>query len=441
MVKITGIENGSLADKLGISEGERLIAINENEVNDILDYRFFETDSILTLKLENNYKKVYEVKVRKPRYSSLGLEFETYLMDEKRSCKNKCVFCFIDQLPNGMRESLYFKDDDDRLSFLFGNYITLTNIGQKEIDRIIKMRISPINISVHTMNPELRCEMMKNKFAGDSIKYIKMLSDSGIKLNCQLVLCPTLNNGKELEFTLNELYKLGENLQSLALVPVGLTKFRDNLYPLRAFTKEEAGAVIDMVEKFGDRLYKERGSRTVYPSDEFYLIAKRELPNCDFYEDFAQIENGVGMMRNLEEEFMYAIEDASENGVLDEFKNGKKRKISSVTGTAVYTFLETVIDKLREKCDNLSINVHSIENKFFGGCVDVTGLLTGIDIYNALKDEELYDELLIPDVMLKADEDVFLDDMTLEELSKKLKINIRKVGPQGEDLLNALLGI
>ncbi len=437
MVKIAKVSENSIAKKLGISDGDTLISINENEINDILDFRFFETDTLLSLKLSNPYKKTYEVKVKKSVYASLGLEFKSYLMDEKRSCKNKCVFCFIDQLPKGMRESLYFKDDDDRLSFLFGNYITLTNIGQKEIDRIIKMKISPINISVHTMNPKLRCEMMQNKFAGDSIKYIKMLSDAGIKLNCQLVLCPTLNDGEELKFTLEELFKLGDSMQSLACVPVGLTKYREGLYNLRAFTKEEAGEVIDIIEGFGDEIKDTCGQRSVYPSDEFYLIAKRELPNYDFYEDFAQIENGVGMMRNLEEEFLYALQECEEDGF---FKNYKEtRKISSVTGMAAYKFIDKLLDKVREKCDNLSIELHGIKNEFFGGCVDVTGLLTGIDIYNALKNVKLYDELLIPDVMLKSDEDVFLDGMSLEELSEKLNIKIRKIGPLGEDLLRAVL--
>ena len=295
MVTIIGIEPGSLAQKHKIRAGDKIISINNNEIRDVLDYRFYCTDRKLVIILETADGKNRKVKIRKDEYEDIGLEFETYLMDKQRSCMNKCVFCFIDQMPKGMRESLYFKDDDSRLSFLFGNYITLTNIGDDEIDRIIKMHISPINISVHTTNPELRCKMMNNRFAGEKLKYLKRLSDAEIKINAQLVLCPGLNDGKELERSLNDLAQLYPSIESVAAVPVGLTKFREGLYPLRPFTKQEAAAVIDTIEKIGDRFYNEYNDRVFYPSDEFFALAERELPDEAYYGAFLQLENGVGM--------------------------------------------------------------------------------------------------------------------------------------------------
>ena len=294
-VKIFGVEPRSLAERAGMEKGDSLISINGHAIGDILDFRFRETSTHLTVVFEKPDGRRVEEKIVKAQYGALGLEFETYLMDKQRACRNKCVFCFIDQLPPGMRETLYFKDDDARLSFLFGNYITLTNIDDREIDRIIEMHISPINISVHTMNPALRCKMMHNRFAGDALRHVRRLAAHNIRLNCQIVLCPGLNDGAELEYTLSEMRGLGECLQSVACVPVGLTRYREGLYPLVPFDRASAGAAIDVLERWGDRFKAERGMRTVYPSDEFYLIAGRALPPYDFYEDFPQIENGVGM--------------------------------------------------------------------------------------------------------------------------------------------------
>lgn len=430
-VKIEGVKQGSRAQALGILPGDMLLSINSQEVTDVLDYRFLETERELKLRLSRDGGE-YSVELHKPQYAELGLEFETYLMDKEHSCRNKCIFCFIDQLPKGMRETLYFKDDDDRLSFLFGNYITLTNIDDREIDRILKMRISPINVSVHTMDPELRCKMMSNRFAGESLRHLYRLAQGGVKLNCQIVLCPGINDGPALEYSLEKLYELGESLLSVACVPVGLTRYREGLYPLEPYTEKTAGAVLDILERYGEKFLRERGSRTVYASDEFYLLAGRSIPPLEFYEDFPQIENGVGMLRNLEDEFYWAMEELvpPEN----------PRRVTVPTGECGYGFLNSMLDGLREKCHNLTVDLVPIHNDFFGGTVNVTGLLTGQDIVKTLKGRELGDEVLIVSNMLRADEDVFLDDMTLSELSEALGVPVRKFLNSGEAMLGAILG-
>ena len=431
-VEIFGIQPRSLAERAGMEKGDKLISMNGHEIIDVLDYRFFETNTHLTVVFEKPDGTRCEEKIIKSQYGALGLEFETYLMDKQRSCYNKCVFCFIDQLPKGMRETLYFKDDDARLSFLFGNYITLTNIDDREIDRIIQMHISPVNISVHTMNPELRCKMMQNRFAGDALRHLRRLAENNIRLNCQIVLCPGLNDGEELEFTLSEFFNLGDCLQSVACVPVGLTRYREGLYPLQPFTPETAAGAIEILERWGERFLQERGTRTVYPSDEFYLIAGRELPPYDFYEDFPQIENGVGMLRDLEEEFLWALEDAE----------GKEmqRRVTIPTGMAAYPFLNKLFDALREKFPGLEVNLVPVKNDFFGGTVDVTGLLTGQDVAKRLQTEELGEEILIPTAMLMANEDIFLDDMTLEMLSEKLGVPARRMKKDAAGQLSDMLG-
>ena len=430
-VKIEGVKSGSQAEILGILPGDILLSINGQEITDVLDYRFLETERVLKLVLSRGGKS-YSVDLTKPQYAEIGLEFETYLMDQEHSCRNRCIFCFIDQLPPGMRETLYFKDDDDRLSFLFGNYITLTNIDDREVERILSMHISPINVSVHTMNPELRCIMMHNRFAGEALRHLYRLAEGGCRLNCQIVLCPGINDGKELEFTLDKLYELGENLLSVACVPVGLTRYREGLYPLKPYTRVGAGQVLDILERYGEKFLRERGSRTVYASDELYLLAERELPPVDFYEDFPQIENGVGMLRNLEDEFLWALEERS----LPE----TPRTVTVPTGECGCAFLDSMLDGLRRKCHNLSVNLVPVRNDFFGGSVNVTGLLTGQDIVKNLKGRELGDEVLIASNMLRANEDVFLDDMTLSELGNALGVPVKKFGCSGEAMLCALLG-
>ena len=434
MVTVTGVEPGSRAAHAGIEPGDRLISINGHEIGDILDYRFFETERELRLVLSRSDKE-YRLELVKPRYAGLGLEFESYLMDRERSCRNKCVFCFIDQLPKGMRETLYFKDDDDRLSFLFGNYITLTNIDDREVDRILQMHISPINVSVHTMDPELRCRMMNNRFAGESLRHLYRLAKGGVGLNCQIVLCPGLNDGQALEFTLGELCGLEGSLQSVACVPVGLTRYREGLYPLTAFDRETANEALGIIERWGDRCKAQRGARTVYASDELYILAGRELPTLEFYEDFPQIENGVGMLRDLEDSFLWALEEAGDLTL------SSPRHVTIPTGECGFEFLNKMLDVLRDRCNNLSIDLVPVRNDFFGGTVNVTGLLTGGDICAKLAGRELGDAVLIANNMLRAGEDVFLDDMTLSELSERLGVTAVRVGGSGEDLFAAVMGI
>ncbi|MEY8575224.1 DUF512 domain-containing protein [Oscillospiraceae bacterium 21-37] len=430
-VTITGVEPHSRAERIGIRPGDSLVSINGHGIIDVLDYRFFETERELRLELEREGNP-YTLELAKPQYAELGLEFATYLMDEQRSCRNKCIFCFIDQLPPGMRETLYFKDDDDRLSFLFGNYVTLTNMDDREVDRILQMHISPINVSVHTMNPELRCKMMQNRFAGDSLRHLYRMAEGGVKLNCQIVLCPGVNDGEHLAYTLEKLWGLGESLLSVACVPVGLTRFREGLFPLQPFDRESARAALDILEEYGEKFRRERGSRTVYPSDEFYLIARRPLPPLEFYEDLPQIENGVGMLRDLEDAFLWALEDC----ILPE----KPRRVTIPTGEGVFPFLNSMLDALRAKSSALQIDLVPVRNDFFGGTVDVTGLLTGQDIVKALKGRELGDEILLAGNMMKAGEDIFLDDMTLEDLSQALHTPARRVPNTGDALLMAVLG-
>lgn len=431
-VLINSVVKHSPAYKNKIIAGEKLISINSNQINDVLDYRFYQFDEHLRLEVESLDGNRRIVTIRKPEYSELGLEFETYLMDKQKGCKNKCIFCFIDQLPKNMRETLYFKDDDSRLSFLFGNYITLTNLTEHEINRIIKMHISPINISVHTTNPELRCTMMGNRFAGERLNILNRFAEAGIKMNCQLVLCPGINDGLELERTLNDLALLYPNVSCIAAVPVGLTKFRDGLYPLEMYDKTTAGQVIDIMENFGGKFKKKHGTRLAFPADEFYLCAERTIPNEEFYEDFEQLDNGVGLISCLEGEFNLALEHTDYNGT--------KRHVTIATGKAAFEFMKKLLDKAINKYSGLSGNVICITNHYFGEDITVAGLITGTDLIDQLKDKFLGDELLISSSMLKSDEDIFLDDVTLEDVKNTLKINVKPIPNDGQILLNSILG-
>ena len=431
-VKIQSVECDSPAQKMNIVAGDTLISINSHDIYDILDYRFYETNSKLSIILEDVCGNSRTVSIRKGQYESIGLNFQTYLMDKQHSCRNKCIFCFIDQLPKGMRSSLYFKDDDSRLSFLFGNYITLTNLTEHEIDRIIKMHISPINISVHTTNPELRCKMMGNRFAGNVLSILKRFTDGGIKINCQLVLCPGINDGEELKQTLSDLEALGSSVQSIALAPVGLTQYRDELFALQPYNQRTAGEVIDIVESYGERFFARDGDRIAYASDEFYLKAKRPIPPAEFYGDFAQLENGVGLMANLKQEFYDALKSC-------EFPN-VKRHVTVITGTANYTFLNSLLDEIRIKCNNLTCNVFAIVNSFFGDTINVTGLVTGGDIIKQLSGNDLGDVLLVPTVMLRHEGDIFLDDVSLDDVSEALNIKTIPVANNGYELLDAVVG-
>lgn len=431
-VKIMSVLPGSPADRAGISAGETLLRINKNAIEDILDYQFYMTDRKLQLELEGESGKIRHVAVRKDEYEELGLEFETYLMDKQHYCKNKCVFCFVDQMPPNMRETLYFKDDDSRLSFLFGNYITLTNMEQKDIDRIIKMHISPINVSVHTMNPTLRQEMMKNPRAATSLQYLRQLAGGGIKINTQLVLCPGVNDGAELTRSLEELGDLYPGVESIAAVPVGLTKFRDGLYPLRPYTKEEAQGVVGTIERFSQTFLEKEGVRLAYPADEFFLKAEIAIPDDAYYGEYNQLENGVGLLALLRQELAEALEDWEDEGI--------SRRVSLATGKAAGAFLREEIAKITKKFPGLSCTVYEIENNYFGENITVAGLITATDLIKQLRGKDLGEELLIPGVMLRHEQDKFLDDLTIQDVQDGLGVSVKTVDNDGSQFLMALLG-
>ncbi len=436
MVTVTDVLPKSRAAKAGIVAGDILISINGNEINDVLDYRFYLADKSIELAIVRD-GRARKFSILKQEYDDIGLEFETPLMDKKHSCKNRCVFCFIDQLPKGMRSSLYFKDDDDRLSFLHGNYITLTNLGDSDIERIIKMRISPVNISVHTTNPELRVKMMKNKRAGEVLDYLPRLAEAGITLCCQIVLCKGLNDGEELLRTMSDLVSLYPALESVSIVPAGLTKYRDGLYPLEAFTPEECKDIIKQVEGFGDDCLEKYGSRLFFPADELYIKSGLPLPEDGFYEEYAQIQNGVGMITDMRASFDYELENISE------YTKGfsSPRTVSVATGYAAYSHISDICQRLEEAVDGLKITVYPIKNEFFGEQITVAGLLTGQDIASQLSGKELGDALLFPAVCLRAEGDVFLDDMTPEELSCKLGVRCIPTGSDACEFISAALGI
>lgn len=429
-VKIFDVTTGSHADKAGIKKGETLLSINSNEIVDVLDYRFYQVNRKLTLEVEDENKNVRTIEMTKGEYEEIGLEFETYLMDKQHSCRNKCIFCFIDQLPKGMRESLYFKDDDSRLSFLFGNYITLTNITEHEIDRIIKMHISPINVSVHTTNPELRCKMMNNRFAGDTLKYLKRFAEAGITLNCQIVSCPGINDGDELVRTLTDLENLGVNMT--AIVPVGLTRYRENLYPLVPYNKETAGQTIDIIEKMGDECVKKHGRRIFFPGDEFYLLAERELPSPEFYEDFSAFEDGIGMIAYLTDDVGWKLEELDADESLC-------HKVTIACGEGVFPYMKRIMSMINEKFPNITINTRAIKNNFFGGGINVSGLVTGGDLIDQLRDDDLGDRLLIPSSMLRFENDLFLDDVSTDDVERELNITLIPINNNGNDLVEAVI--
>ena len=428
-VIIKDVALSSPAYKKGIKGGDVLLSINGNEIMDILDYRFFENDKRLKLSLLRR-GKAFTKSVVKKEDEQIGLIFDTYLMDKQRSCKNKCIFCFIDQMPKGMRESLYFKDDDSRLSFLFGNYITLTNITEHEVERIIKMHISPINISVHTTNPELRAHMMKNKNAGSVLKIIDRFNEAGIDINCQLVLVPEVNDGEELERSLSDLTKLS-NVKCIAAVPVGLTGYRENLPEITPYDSARAKQTLEILDKYNDECLEKYGERRVYGADEFYILAGLPFPDAEFYGDFLQLENGVGLCSLLISEVNEALE-------FTEF-SGNAPKCAIATGEAAYPLIKSLIEKIGEK-HSINCEVYPIKNEFFGGKITVSGLVTGTDIIKQLSGKDLGGRLLIPSSMLRHENDKFLDDITVERLGKELNVKVDAVNNIGQDFLNAVLG-
>lgn len=430
---IKNILAGSIAREMEIEAGDYLLEINGEAVEDIFDYHYMINDEYIEVLIRKGNGEEWLLEIDKEYDEDLGIEFEQGLMDDYKSCYNKCIFCFIDQMPKGMRETLYFKDDDSRLSFLQGNYITLTNMKEKDIDRIIRYHLCPINISVHTTNPELRCKMLNNRFAGEALKKIDRLAENFIEMNGQVVLCKNVNDKDELVRTIKDLSKYLPHMRSVSVVPSGLTKYRDNLYPLEPFNKEDACMVIDTIEGFQQGFYEQYGLHFIHASDEWYIMADREFPDEERYDGYIQLENGVGMMRLLKDEFEEAIKKRT--------SDTKSRKITVATGKLASGLLRDFSNQVKEKFPNTDVNVITINNEFFGEMITVSGLITGEDFYRQLKDIDLGDVLLLPGNTLRSGEDVFLDDMHLYELADKLNINIVIPKNSGEDLLNAILSM
>ena len=417
MVTVLSVVPGSAADRAGVKKGDILLDIDGHNINDVLDYRFYMTEPQIAM-LVHRGPELLKITVYKEEYEDPGLEFETYLMDKKQRCKNACIFCFIDQMPKGCRESLYFKDDDDRLSFLQGNYITTTNLSDEEVDRVCRMHLSPINISVHTTDPELRVFMMKNKNAGKVMSIMRKFADAGITMNGQIVLCKNINDKKELDRSMNDLETLFPALQSVSIVPCGLTAHRENLYHIEPFTPEDCRAVIKQIESFAAKCYKKHGSRIFFAADEFYLRGDVKLHKASYYEGYPQYENGVGMVSCMYDELPYEIKE------LEADLSG--RKATLITGEAAYGVISDMADMVNKKTGAV-LQVKQIKNEFFGGGVNVSGLVVGRDIAAQLQGENLGECIFIPSVMLRSGEDVFLDDMTVKELSEKLGVPVHAV--------------
>lgn len=428
---ISYVEPGSPADAAGIKAGDELIKINGEAPLDILEYRYLAAEYEVELEIKKANGRT-EFLIIENDYEDLGIEFEVGLIDEPQHCRNKCIFCFIDQLPKGMRETVYFKDDDARLSFLQGNYVTLTNMSDEDIDRLIRMRVSPINISVHTTNPELRVKMLGNRFAGNILERMKRFADAGLYMNCQIVLCPDFNDGAELDRTISDLASLVPYASSLSVVPVGLTRYREGLCEIRPFDKESSLAVIKQVEAHQRWIYEKHGTRFVYLSDEFYLNAGLPVPTADEYEGFPQIENGVGLVASMTEEFEDAVNRIP--------KASFNRSVAIATGELAAPYIKELADRISSEADGIHIEVFPVKNEFFGGGVSVAGLVTAGDIIRTMSGKTGFDELLIADSMLRDGEDIFLDNITLDELERRLSVKVTPVPNDGYAFVEAITG-
>ena len=429
--RVKEVEEGSIAWELGVEPGDVLLQINKHIIEDVFDYHYYVNDEELLVLIRKPNGEEWELEIEKEYEDDLGITFESGLMDEYRSCRNKCMFCFIDQMPPGMRETLYFKDDDSRLSFLQGNYITLTNMSDHDVERIVQYHLEPINVSIHTTNPELRCKMLHNRFAGDALKKIQTLYEGGITMNGQIVLCKGINDGEELERSIRDMVKWMPNLQSVSVVPVGMTKYREGLYPLEPFQKEDAREVLGIIHKWQDKIYQECGTHFIHAGDEWYLLADMEVPEEERYDGYLQLENGVGMMRLLLNEF--------EEGFQMLTGDDKERHASLATGKLAYPFIKRMAERLTEKYPNLDMHVYCIRNDFFGETITVAGLITGQDLKAQLTGQQLGDRLLLPVSMFRNEEDVFLDDMTISQLEEALQVRIDVVKSSGQDLIDAIL--
>lgn len=428
---------GSIAEELEIEAGDKLIAIDNTEIEDIFDYQFLVQDTYIEVLVEKPDGEQWLLEVDKEFDEDLGIEFENGLMDEYRHCHNKCVFCFIDQMPPGMRETLYFKDDDSRLSFLQGNYVTLTNMSEHDIERICRYHLSPINVSFQTMNPELRCKMLNNRFAGEALKKVDRLMEADIRMNGQIVLCKGLNDGEELEYSITELMKYIPNLESVSVVPVGLSKYRDGLYPLEPFTKEDAKEVIALIERYQKECYDKYGIHFIHASDEWYILADMEMPEEERYDGYLQLENGVGMLRLLLNEFTDALEQRK---AAEGFPNPEPEgEISMATGLLAYPYIKRMAERMMEAYPNIKIYVYSITNYFFGEMITVSGLITGQDLVAQLKGKQLGSRLLLPENILRSGEDVFLDDLHVGDVEKALQVPLNIVKSSGYDFVDTIL--
>ena len=429
---------GSIAEEFELAPGDRLISINGHEIEDIFDYQFYAEDTYIEILIEKPDGEQWILEVDKEEDEDLGIEFDNGLMDQYRSCHNKCIFCFIDQMPKGMRENLYFKDDDSRLSFLQGNYVTLTNMSDHDLDRIIQYHLSPINISFQTMNPELRCKMLNNRFAGEALKKVDRLNEAGIEMNGQIVLCKGVNDGEELAFSIREMMRYIPNLQSVSVVPVGLSKYRDGLFPLEPFTREDAREVLSTIHHYQNESYQKYGNHFIHASDEWYILAGEELPQEENYDGYLQLENGVGMMRLLLNEFEEAVKELQEKisvGTLD----FSSREISMATARLAYPFIRDMAARMMEMVPGLMIHVYEIRNDFFGEMITVSGLLTGQDLIAQLTGKELGEALYLPQNVLRSGEEVFLDDVTVTEMEKALQVKVDIIKSSGRDFVNAVL--
>lgn len=433
---ISKVWEGSIAEELGIECGDIIHSINATVIEDIVEYTFLQSDEYIELEIEKKDGEVYIFEIQKEYDEELGIEFSNPIIDSVKTCNNDCVFCFVSQLPEGMRETLYIKDDDSRLSFLQGNFITMTNMKDADIDRMIRYRISPVNISVHTSNPELRVKMLNNRFAGDILSKIKRLADANLEMNGQIVCVPDFNDKEELDRTINDLAAFYPQMGSIAVVPVGVTKYRENLPQLKIFDKNSSKDLIDQLEKLQDKFLECFGTRFVFPSDEFYVMAEKEIPKEESYEGYIQIENGVGLIRKFQSELEEALDQYQENQGI---KKAGKKKISIATGTSAYSFMEEMAKFVMEKVDSVDIETIKIYNDFFGRTITVAGLITGQDLYKQLKDYNLGDFLLLPRVMFRSDDLVFLDDMTVEDLEEKLNVKIIVSEIDGFDFLENIV--
>lgn len=432
------VEKDSIAEELEIQVNDRLLAINGTEIQDVFDYQYLIQDSFLEVLIEKPDGEQWILEIDKEPEEDLGIQFEEGLMDAYKSCRNKCIFCFIDQMPKGMRDTLYFKDDDSRLSFLQGNYVTLTNMSEEDVERICKYHLSPINISFQTMNPKLRCQMLNNRFAGDALRHVERFMEAGIEMNGQIVLCKGINDGDELRFSIEKLLAYRPNLMSVSVVPVGISKYREGLFPLEPFTKEDAEATIDLIEEYQKICFEEFGLHFVHASDEWYILAERELPEEDRYDGYLQLENGVGMLRLLLTEFEEELQKRGADN--NARKLSVKRKVSIATGKLAFPYIRRMANQLEETYEGLDIRVYEIMNHFFGESITVSGLITATDLMQQLRDKELGETLYLPENMLRSGEDVFLDDYHVADVEKALQVPIDIVKSSGYEFVKAMIG-